>query len=202
MSHGLDSYGNVHDDNGQFVSLQAYIERIIDEREKQVERVFAERETSAEFKRVALKEALDAAKETTDKALLEAKLAVEQKLADTQASSNTRSEALLKRLDLLESGGAPFASRLDESLQSLKADMETLLGISVRKNDSAYLQLRADVEVLNKDAVRTKVLDALRVQTLEEQKSQKRQVRMAIYAAGFSFLASIILGVVQLFTNR
>ena len=169
----------MHDDSGRFASLEKFFNMLLAEREKQVERIFAEREASAEFKRIALKEALDEAKRSTDRALLEAKTNVEQKLVEAKIAADEREASLKFRLDLLEKGGAPFADRLNETAN----------------------QLRRDVDVLNEDAVRTQVLEALRVQQQEEVMAQKRVVRAAFIAAALSFLFSGMLLIIETLTK-
>jgi hypothetical protein len=151
------------------VSDRQFLLAIMAEREKQTERIFAERESSAEFKRIALKEAVDEGKVTTQTALLEARATTEQKLVDAKTAADEREKVIQNRLDKLESGGAPFANRLDEGVT----------------------KLREDVDTLNTDAVRTKVLDALRVQQAEEAKQQKRQVRLALLTAGIAAAIAI-----------
>jgi hypothetical protein len=168
MASPIDKNGNVHDENGQFVSLRAYIEAILSEKEKQTE-----------FSRVQLEKALTQAAQTTERALVEARVTVEAKLVEAKAAADERANTQQKRIDLLESGGAPFASRLDESLTALKAD----------------------VDVLKVNMVRTTVLDALREQTVAETKAQKRQIRYIAIAAAVSFALSLILIGVQVLTK-
>lgn len=160
MANGkqTDASGNFHAENGQFISLEKHIEFALREREKQMERIFAERETSTEFKRVALESKVNDAKLTTATALQEQKLVTEQKISDAKNAADDVVKGVNTRLDKLESGGAPFANRLDEGLT----------------------KLRKDVDLLNVDSVRTKVLDALREQTAVDTKLQKRQVRAAL----------------------
>lgn len=182
----IDKNGNVHGENGQFVSLRGHIESIMDEREKMTERVFADSEKAAEFKRVALEKALDRAKLDTDKAMVEAKAQVEQKLSDAKSAADKGlsdaknaadevNQTMKSRLDKLESGGAPFASRLDEGLT----------------------KLRSDVETLNTQSVKATVLDALREQAVQDTKAQKRQIKYIAIAAAGSFLTSLLLFVAR-----
>ena len=164
MSKETDANGNYHDDNGRFVSLRDYVEKIFDEKDK-----------SAEFARATLERALIEARSTTDRAMQEAKATTDKALAEAKTAADQVSVQIQKRIELLESGGAPFASRLDESLTSLKAD----------------------VDVLKTNMVRTTVLDALREQTVAEAKAQKRQIRYIAIAAAVSFGFSLILIGVQ-----
>jgi hypothetical protein len=184
----LDGNGNVHGEDGRFVSLRDYVESIFAEREKQMERVFAERESSAEFKRLALKEALDEARRSTERALAEAKdtvqaalqeakTAADKALAEAKGAAVSAAEVNRHRIELLESGGAPFASRLDESLTLLKQD----------------------VDVLKENMVRTTVLDALREQTIEEAKAQKRQIKYVFITAAIALALSLVEGLVRAF---
>jgi hypothetical protein len=168
MSGPIDKNGNVHDESGQFVSLRSYIEAILLEKEKQTE-----------FSRIQLERALVEARATTERAMLEARATVEQRLLEAKVAADGVSAGLVDRLKLLESGGAPFASRLDESLTNLKED----------------------VDVLKENMVRTTVLDALREQTVSEAKAQKRQIRYIAIAAGVSFVLSLILAGIQLLTR-
>jgi long-subunit acyl-CoA synthetase (AMP-forming) len=92
-----DSMHQPRDSNGQYVSLREFIERILDEKDK-----------SAEFKRVSL-----------ELALHEAKANIEKELGKAKDAADKVSNELGKRISQLESGGAPFASRLDSSLEEL-----------------------------------------------------------------------------------
>ena len=132
MTPTKDRNGNFHDgDNGRFVSVKEYVERIFDERE-----------AAADYKSLTLERALVEAKVTTERAMLEAANTVQTRLLEAKAAADERDGAMISRLDHLESGGAPFASRLDNSLNSLKTD----------------------VDVLKENMVKTTVLDALREQ--------------------------------------
>jgi hypothetical protein len=155
---------------GPGVSDRTFFLALLHDHEKLVERIFNERESSAEFKRVSLKEAVDKAAETTETRLAEAKSTTDQQLVDAKTAADEREKVIQDRLSKLEAGGAPFASRLDESLK----------------------KMREDVDVLNTDAVRTKVLDALRDQQREEAKQQKRAVRLAIGTAAVSIMLVLI----------
>ena len=169
MTRETDAAGNFHDENGRFVSLRDYIERIFDEKDR-----------SAEFARATLERALNEAKITTERAMQEAKATTDKALAEAKTAADQVSIQIQKRIELLESGGAPFASRLDESLTSLKQD----------------------VDVLKVNMVRTTVLDALREQTVAEAKAQKRQIRYIAIAAAISFAFSIILLAINLLGQK
>lgn len=168
MAAPIDNRGNVHGDDGRFVSLRDYIEAIL-----------AEKEKSTEFSRLQLERALVEARVTTESARVADKVAVEQRLAEAKVAADGVSATIADRLKLLESGGAPFASRLDQSLTELKRD----------------------VDVLKENMVRTTVLDALREQTVTEAKAQKRQIRYIAIAAASSFVFSLILLVIDVLTN-
>jgi hypothetical protein len=165
VTRETDANGNLHDENGRFVSLRDYIERIFDEKDR-----------SAEFARATLERALNEAKITTERAMQEAKATTDKALAEAKAAADAVTATQAKRIELLESGGAPFASRLDESLT----------------------QLKGDVDVLKNNMVRTTVLDALREQTINEAKAQKRQIRYIAIAAAVSFGFSLVLLAINL----
>lgn len=93
-----------------------------------------------------------------------------EKMQVDKAASQT-----LTRLEQLESGGAPFASRLDDSL----------------------LRLKDDVAKLKDNMVRSEVLDDLRDRAAEDAKAQKRQLMYIAVAAGLSFMASLILAITR-----
>lgn len=152
------------------VTLREYIETILGEREKQTERVFAERETSAEFKRLALKDALDNAKITTDAAMEEAKRNVKTELDKAKIAADERGLVLQTRIEKLESGGAPFASRLDDGMT----------------------KLAEDVRLLNLSAVKQEVVQALRYKQDEDAKMQRRQARAAFATATVALVIAVI----------
>lgn len=152
------------DRNGNTVSLRDYIETI-----------FAERETSAEFKRVALQEKVNEAKITTATAMQEAKDSVENRLLEAKIAADERGLVLQARIEKLESGGAPFASRLDEGMTKLQADVATL----------------------NSGAVRAEVVEALRARQEEDSQTQRRQLRLTGFAAITSFAISLVLLAIQ-----
>ena len=102
--------------------------------------------------------------------MVEAKVTVEARLVEAKTAADAVNAVMLKRLEILESGGAPFASRLDESLSSLKHD----------------------VGVLKDNMVRTTVLDALREQTVTEAKQQKRQIRNLYWSVGGTILVALM----------
>lgn len=153
-----DSQGRFHDENGQYVSLRDFIMAVLSEKEK-----------STEFSRLQLERALIEARVTTQTAMAEARTTVEQRLVEAKTAADAVTTVITKRLDNLESGGAPFASRLDESLSELKSD----------------------VDILKDNMVRTTVLDALREQTTADLKVQKRTIRNLAWsiAATFAVLA-------------
>ena len=166
MANGpIDKNGNVHDGNGQFVSLRSYIEAILSEKEKQTE-----------FSRAQLERALVEARVTTERAMQEARLTVEQRLVEAKAAADEVAKGIVKRLDNLESGGAPFASRLDDGLK----------------------QLKADVDLLKEGAIKQGTIDELRKQQAIEIASQRKQIRLVFIAAAVSFGFSLILIGVQL----
>jgi DNA repair exonuclease SbcCD ATPase subunit len=165
VTEAADANGNFHGEDGRFVSLRSYVERIFDEKDR-----------AAEFARATLERALIEAKVTTERAMQEAKVTTDTRLAEAKAAADAVTTTVQKRIELLESGGAPFASRLDEGLTQLKADVDTL----------------------KENMVRTTVLDALREQTIQEAKTQKSQIRNIAIAAGLSFAISLVLIGLQL----
>ena len=159
-----DDRGNYHDLDGRFtavpgVPIRDYIERIFDEKDR-----------LSESQRETLERALVEARETTEKAMVEAKNTVEGRLVEAKTAADAVSLVILKRVEILESGGAPFASRLDESLSSLKED----------------------VSVLKDNMVRTTVLDALREQTVMEAKAQKRQIKNLYVSVGVALMIAVL----------
>ena len=194
MTHSpIDNHGNLHDENGRFVSLRDYIEDILKEdreqhsanheREHAVAKETAQRlergvEASALRIEDAVKTALKAVSETArihseahdkEHGAHERIHNVEKTQVDKAATQ------LLTRLEKLELGGAPFASRLDDSMLSLKAD----------------------VAELKENMVRTGVLDDLTSRAIEDAKTQKRQLMYIAIGAGLSFMFSIILAVTR-----
>lgn len=153
-----DNRGNYHDDKGHFINLRDYVDRI-----------FEEKDRLAESQRDTLERALVEARETTEKAMVEAKTNVESRLVEAKNAADAVQLIVVKRLDNLESGGAPFASRLDDSLNSLKKD----------------------VGVLKENMVRTTVLDALREQTVQEAKQQKRAIRNLYYSVAVTLFLGL-----------
>jgi len=140
-----DAQGRYHDDNGQFVSIKDYIERILAEQEK----------TDALVRTL------------TDRAFEDMKDALGEMVAGVKV-----------RLDRLESGGAPFASRLDQGLTALKNDVDTLKTV----------------------AVRTEALNAVRDAGIEEAREQRRQIKLIVIGVGFSLLLSLVSAALQLIT--
>jgi hypothetical protein len=130
------------------VSLRDHVDRIFQEKEK-----------------LTVRE-----RETVEQALLEAKTSVEARLVEAKTAADTVQAGNVKRLDALESGGAPFASRLDESLTKVKDD----------------------VEVLNANLVKTTVLDALREQTVNDSLAQKRQIRNLFWTVGATVFVMVV----------
>ena len=163
-----DRHGNFHDDKGLFISIRDYVDRI-----------FSEKDKLAESQRETLERALVEARETTEKAMVEAKTTVEARLVEAKSAADAVQVGNVKRLDNLESGGAPFASRLDESLTSLKND----------------------VKVLNENMVRTTVLDALREQTVQETKAQKRQIKQLYFTVGVTLFLGMVNIIVVLINH-
>lgn len=154
-----DRNGNLHDDLGRFVSVRDYVERI-----------FAEKDKLSESQRETLERALVEARETTEKAMIEAKNTVEGRLVEAKTAADAVNTVMLKRVEQLESGGAPFASRLDASLTTLKED----------------------VDILKDNMVRTTVLDALSEQAAQEARAQKRQIRNLFWSVGVTASVSIV----------
>lgn len=134
-----------------------------------VDRIFTEKDKTAEAQRSNLEKRVEEAKTTTEKAMEEAKTTVEARLIEAKTAADGVSSTITKRLDLLESGGAPFASRLDSSLTELKTD----------------------VDALNVNMVKTTVLDALREQTSTQILDQKRSIRNLFITVGVAVLIAI-----------
>ena len=156
MTPAKDRNGNFHDsETGQFVSMKEFVLRI-----------FEEKEAAADYKSMTLERALVEAKVTTERAILKAANTVQTRLLEAKAAADERDAAMMGRLDQLESGGAPFANRLDLSLTTL----------------------RGDVDTLKTNMVRTTVLDALREQTDLETRATKKQIKYIFVAAGVSLL--------------
>lgn len=169
MNDGFkDSAGNFHDENGRFVSIRDYIERIFDEKDK-----------LAASERATLQSALIEARTTTDRAMVEAKVTVENRLVEAKSAADEVTLGMVKRLDNLESGGAPFASRLDQSLTQLKDDVDTL----------------------KENMVRTTVLDALRQQTVEDAQAQKRQIRNLFWTVGGTVFVMMLNVLILIITH-
>lgn len=129
-------------------------------------RVIADRETL-----------VDSQFATLDKAIVEAKSSVEGRLVDAKTAADGVNTGIMKRVEVLESGGAPFASRLDESLADLKTD----------------------VGVLKENMVRTTVLDALREQNVADSKIQKRQIKLLGITVAVSIAIAVCTILVQIF---
>lgn len=163
-----DSAGNFHDDKGLFISIRDYTDRI-----------FAEKDKLAESQRETLERALVEARETTEKAMVEAKTTVEARLVEAKSAADAVQETNIKRLENLESGGAPFASRLDQSIKTMLLDVQTL----------------------KENMVKTTVLDALREQTVTETKEQKRQIKMLFYSVAVSMFLIVINFVIAVATR-
>jgi sugar-specific transcriptional regulator TrmB len=140
----VDSMRQPRNGQGQWVSLKDHVDALLGERDKRY----------------------DERLETTEKALEAALVTADKALAQAKSATDRATEILTKRVELLESGGAPFASRLDESLSDLKKD----------------------VDELNEGAVRTEVLEALRRQQQEEAQQQKKTTKTALATAGAALL--------------
>jgi hypothetical protein len=186
-----DCNGNFHGDDGRFISIRDYVERIFDEKDK-----------LATSQRTTLESALIEARSTTDRAMVEAKTTVENRLIEAKAAADAVTTVIVKRLENLEAGGAPFASRLDDSLNTLKNDV-----INLKQNlgpafEAEHMQIKKDVAVLNDQAVRTTVLDALRSKDLEDARSQKRQIRNLYYSTGAAILIALVNIMYAVVTNH
>ncbi|MEO6068103.1 MAG: hypothetical protein ABIQ41_09010 [Gemmatimonadales bacterium] len=154
------------------INIRGALESIratLTEREKALNERFTSQESNAEFKRISLKEALDEAKTTTERALTEAKANVEDRLLEAKVAADERGLVLQSRIEKLESGGAPFASRLDEGMT----------------------KLAGDVEKLNNNAVRAEVIEALRERQQEDVKTQRRQIRNLSYSTAAAIVVSL-----------
>ena len=134
-----------------------------------VERIFEEKDKLSTSQRLTLELALVEARTTTATAMNEAKATVEARLIEAKVAADAVQAGNVKRLDHLESGGAPFASRLDESLNTLKDD----------------------VDALKDNMVKTTVLDALREKTDLDALAQKRQIRTLTITVGATVLLAL-----------
>lgn len=139
------------------------------------ERILAERRRAHDSEHFAHDEghksdahAMEFARRTLETALQEAKANV----AETH-------EAVTRRLDILESGGAPFASRLDDSLNRLKSD----------------------VDILKAESVKVGVLEQERHANTLLLEQQRRQIRGIFIAASASFIFSLVLLLVEIITR-
>ena len=185
-----DKKGNFHDENGRFINLRDYVERI-----------FYEKDKLAEAQRVTLERAVTEARVTTDRAMVEAKNTVEARLIEAKTAADAVQMANVKRLENLESGGAPFASRLDDSITTLKADVNNLKINLGPAFESEHLNLKADVAILKENMVKTTVLDALRQQTVDDARTQKRQIRNLYWTVGGTLMASMLNIIVLVVTH-
>jgi chemotaxis regulatin CheY-phosphate phosphatase CheZ len=120
---------------------------------------------------------------------------LESRVAEAANNVDERNKVIADRLDRLESGGAPFASRLDESLKTLKSDVETLKSDGI--TSETFKSLVSDVDSLKTEAVRQTALDTLRQQNSEKIESQRKQIKYVLIAAGLSFAISLVLLGVQ-----
>jgi hypothetical protein len=197
MTARIDANGRDHADDGRFVSM-----RDLEAQARLVDRVFEERKESAEFAREQLEKALIEARNTTERAMQEAKSTTDRALVDAKNAADSVNKTIFDRLEKLESGGAPFANRLDEGVSKLRRDVDVLESTTVRSDGEEHRRLKHDVETLNTDAVRTKVLDALRAQTQEEVKANKKRVQLAIIGASVSFAFSLILAIANYISSH
>lgn len=165
------------DEQGHFVSLRDYVALAIRELEKSVDKTFASNETTAEFKRASLATALAEAKATTDAALRAAAESVENKLIEAKTAADERGIVLQTRIEKLESGGAPFADRLNETTR----------------------KLQLEVEKLTTGAVKAEVVEALRDRQVEDAKAQKKQTRAALLAGGAALVLALIEAALRVF---
>lgn len=148
---------------GGGVSLRDYFERVLQERRREHETEHRAHDRQHE----TMQEVMDSAHNTLDVSIQDAKNRIGERHGE-----------VVRRLETLESGGAPFASRLDDSLKTLKSDVETL----------------------KEKGVRQEAIEALRETQTKELAAQKKQLRLVLIAAGVSFAFSLILLGIQLAT--
>lgn len=197
-----DSMKQPRDGEGHFVSLRDYVALAIHELEKSMDKTFAASETTAEFKRTSLATALAEAKATTDAALKAAADSVENKLVEAKTAADERGLVLQTRIEKLESGGAPFASRLDDGMRKLREDVDkietegTPLAIRVQ---GIVDGISRDVAKLNTSAVKQEVVDALRVRQDEDLKAQKKQTRVALISGGVALVLAVAETLLRVF---
>jgi hypothetical protein len=146
------------------VSERDFFERILGERR----RAHDEQHNAHDSKHIAEQQLLEFARRT-----------LEARVDAAAANVEERDTVVASRLDKLESGGAPFASRLDESLKTLKQDVEDLKTRSVEQA----------------------ALDGLRLQNTEAIAAQKRQIKYILVAAGLSLALALILVGIRLATG-
>lgn len=173
-----DQHGRSRNDNGQYISTKEFLLAKLVDLEKQIERVFAERKEADESKRVALESKVTEAKNTTAEAMKEAAESVKSKLDEAKDSADERALVLQSRIEKLESGGAPFASRLDDGMR----------------------KLQDDVEELNVGAVRAEVVNALKERQEKDAEEQKRQIKLIAIGTAFALMSSIILLGIRVFS--
>jgi len=146
--------------SGGRVTERDYFERILQERRRAHD---AEHAAHDEQHNLA-NEALGFARRTLEQAVADARLNVQDRHAE-----------VVRRLDTLESGGAPFASRLDDSLKTLKADVQSLKDRSIEQT----------------------AFDTLRQANTEAIERQRKQLRLVIVGASLSFVLSLVLVGIQ-----
>jgi len=139
------------------------------------ERILQERRRAHDAEHSAHDEQHNAA----DEALGFARRTLEQAVADARQNVQDRHAEVVRRLDTLASGGAPFASRLDDSLSVLKSDVDSLKVKSIEQS----------------------ALDALRQANTDAIERQRKQLRLVIVGASLSFVLSLILVGIQIATR-
>ena len=170
MSNGSNKHGNLHGDNGHFVNIRDYVERIFEEKEKSSERDRVTLELALIEARSTTERAMQEAKVTVERALGEAAGSVQTRLLEAKAAADDRETQVVKRLENLESGGAPFASRLDQSIT----------------------RLLSDVDGLKTNMVKTTVVEALREKGEEDIQAQRKQIKYIFIAAALSLALSLL----------
>lgn len=144
------------DTNNNGITVKEYITTILEERERVNQRYWA-----------SLEKYLATTKEEFSKDLDHA----------VEAAAQERKH-IIDSIKVLESGGAPFASRLDSDITRMKED----------------------VDKLKVESVRNEVIEALRKKNEEEVKVQKRRTFVAIGSAGLALFVIVIEGILRIVT--
>lgn len=156
------------------ISMAKYIDSRIKAERLLTDRILNEKEKKTLADQATLSTALDKAALTATLALDKAAASTEKALAEAKAAADERGLVIQGRIEKLEAGGAPFASRLDDSLTRLKTDVETLKSESVASG----------------------ALDELQRATKAEREESRRRLRLVIIAGVFGLVTNVVITVV------